>query len=60
MNFVAVEKRRELSGFVMHSSLKEGAFTAVKRNVKNYAYERAVPFFNRRYTKGTCPVKNGL
>ena len=33
---MAVEKKgRELSGFVMRSYLKEGAFTVVKRNVKN-------------------------
>ena len=36
MHFMTVaKKRRELSGFVMQSYIKEGGFTAVKRNVKN-------------------------
>ena len=37
MHFVAVGKKkwRDLLGFVMHSYLKEGTFTAVIKNVKN-------------------------
>ena len=39
--------------FMIDSYLKDSAFTAVKRDAKFYTrFVTAVPFANRRYTKG--------
>ena len=53
MHFMAVEKTRKLSGFVIWSYLTDIAFTAVKRYAQfKTRWVKGVPFVNRRNTKG--------
>ena len=53
MHFVARKKSRKHSGFVIYSSCKYSAFTAVKRDEKVLTrYVKGVSFVNRRYMTG--------
>ena len=46
-------KKKKIPSLVVDSYLKDGAFTAVKRDATFYTrYVREVPFLNARYTRG--------
>ena len=50
---MVVKKSTKDSGLVIYSQLKNGAFTAVKRNAAFYTKDvKGVPFVNKRYTRG--------
>ena len=51
---MAVKKKtRKIPSLVIDSYLKDGAFTAVKRDATFYTrYVKGVPFVNRRHTSG--------
>ena len=52
MHFVAMRKSRKHSGFVIYSSCKYSAFTAVKNEKVLTRYVKGVSFVNRRHMKG--------
>ena len=53
MHSVAMKKSRKHSGFVIYSSCKYSAFTAVKMDEKVLTrYMKGVSFVNRRHMKG--------
>ena len=46
-------KKKKIPSLVVDSYLKDGAFTAVKRDARFYTrYVRGVPFLNTSYTSG--------